>query len=108
VTVVEGRYFPATVRFPTGSLWRRVYVVIARNGDHDGLHIWRQPRDDPDFRAAVDWTRTHVPRPRQARNGVDVYTDQGLVIVTSDQGCRCGQLARWAGPTWAHTVKISA
>lgn len=108
LTTVEARYFPASVLLPDGSTWRGVYVVVARGEEHEGLHIWRQPGDEPTFRAGVDWARTRVPAQRLARNGVSVHTDVGLIVVTPGSGCRCGRLGRWSGPGWANTVKVAS
>jgi hypothetical protein len=108
VTIVEAKYFPATVLLPNGVTWGRTYVVIARGGDEDGLHIWRQPSDVAEYVGNVDWVRTMIPELHQARNGVSVHTDLGLVVVTLSDGCRCGSLARWAGPGWATTVRAFA
>lgn len=104
MTIVEAQYFPAAVLFTNGNTWGRVYAIIARGGDEDGLHIWQTPNEEPTFRANIQWGRTTIPTLFEARNGVDVYTDQGLVVITSGGGCRCGSLARWAGPRWATTV----
>lgn len=108
MTTVEARYFPATVRFSGGSTWQRTYVVAARGGDHDGLHIWRRAEENAAFRAGIDWTRTKIPTQRQARNGVSVFTDVGLVVVTLGSGCRCGQFGKWRGPSWANTVQVAS
>lgn len=106
MTAVEARYFPASALFSDGSTWRAVYVVIARGGEHEGLHVWRQPGDEPTFRAGVDWARTRIPTRRLAKNGVSVYTDVGLVVVTPGSGCRCGRLGRWRGPSWGNMVHV--
>lgn len=109
MTTVEGRYFPATVMFPGGSTWARTYVIIARGGDYDGLHIWRQPGDVAEYRAGIDWGLTRIPPAWQARNGVTVHlTSNELITVTPGGGCRCGALARFAGPSWANTVRVTA
>ena len=110
MTVVRGRYFPAAVRLPdmTREL-RRVYVIVAQGGEHDGLWVWTRP-DHLAAHRGVDWARTSIPaNSRQARNGVDVYLDDGSVAtITAGQGCKCGQLGRWAGPDWATAVAVGA
>lgn len=108
MTTVEAQWYPAIVRFPNGITWSRTYVVIARGGDEDGLHIWRQPSDTAEWTAAINWAATTVPSDHQARNGVPVRTDQGLVVITLSQGCRCGALGSWRGPDWANTVRSTA
>lgn len=107
-TIVAGRYFPATVRFPDGTTWRRVLVILAQGGEHAGLHVWQKPDAVADYHAPIDWGRTVLPARWRARNGVDIHTDDGLVTVTAGGGCSCGALARYAGPHWASTVRARA
>lgn len=108
---VRARWFPATVRLPDEPRpWRQVYVLLVDGGDRAGLHVFRRPGEDAQWSAAVDWARTELPaRERDARNGVDVHLADGrLVVVTAGQGCRCGALGRWAGPSWASRVRAGA
>lgn len=99
MTLVRARWFPASVKFPSQPVaWGRTFVLVA----DDGLHVFRRPREVADFHAAIDWDRTTIPSDRQARNGVDVWLADGrLVVVTAGNGCKCGQLGKWAGPAWA-------
>jgi hypothetical protein len=99
VIAVRGRWFPAAVKFPhVTQPWQRCLVIAA----DDGLHIWRKPAETAGWHAPIDWAATTLPvTQRAARNGFDVYTTLGLVVVTLGSGCRCGSMGRWSGPSWA-------
>lgn len=104
MTVVRASYFPAMALLPSGVVLSRVYVVLAQDGPDAGLHVYDRP-DHEVVRAGIDWARTRVPAvERDAHNGVDVYTPDGLVVVTLSSGCKCGPLGRWRGPGWAGYV----
>lgn len=104
MNMVRARWFPADVKFPGQPWpWQRVYVIAA----DDGLHIWQAPGETAVWHSPVDWSRTVLPiQERDARNGVDVWTEAGLVVVTLGSGCRCGALGHWAGPSWAQAETI--
>lgn len=110
MTVIRARYYPASVVLPGEPRPRRkVYVLLAQGGEHDGLHVFGRPTEDADVHLPVDWSRTTIPPHRQARNGVSVHLrDGGLAVVTAGGGCRCGQMGRWAGPAWATAVVVTA
>lgn len=110
MTITLARWFPAAIQLPGESRPHlRRYIVLADQGEEAGLWVFDRP-DSVVFRSAVDYTRTTVPKGRQARNGVDVHLltddgeDAGLAIVTVGGGCKCGALGRWGGPSWAGTV----
>ena len=105
MTVVKGRWFPASVVLPGVGTLRRVYVLLAQGGDHDGLHIWLQPDLVAAHRLPVNWAATVVPRGRIRTLGVTL-TDGRIAVVTIGGGCRCGALGKWSGPEWARTVAV--
>lgn len=106
MTTVRARWFPATILLD-GVVSRGRYVLLAEGGDMGGLHVWSRPGEVADLHVPVDWSATEVPSERAARNGVNVrLVDGRLAVVTPNSGCRCGQLGRWAGPSWAHTVAV--
>lgn len=109
-TTIVAQYFPATIQLPGEPRpRRRVFVLLASGGDRDGLHVFEKPGDIPAVHLPVDWARTTVRTPREARNGADIYLVDGTVVtLTTGQGCRCGALGRFAGPTWASTVTVRA
>lgn len=107
MTVVRGRWFPASILFPhRPKPWRRCYVVAA----DDGLHVFQTPSETADWHAPIDWALTSVPATEiEAKAGFDVHTTKGLVVVTrSSGGCRCGAMGRWAGPLWARVEQVTA
>lgn len=110
MTSVLARWYPVAVRLPGEVRARgKRYAVLAR-GERDGLFVWSRPRDEPDVHLAVDWAATpRLPSDRQARNGVSVVLVSGeTVVLTVGGACRCGALGRWAGPPWAHSVRLTA
>jgi hypothetical protein len=110
VTIVRDRYYPAQVRLPGGQVLSKTYVVLAEGGQHGGLTVYSRP-DTIVYRAGIDWAGTpELPRTqRAARNGVPVRLDTGEVVtITPSTPCRCGQLGRWGGPSWATTVAARA
>jgi len=58
--------------------------------------------DEPDWFSPINYALTRRPPAQYSmRNGWDVYTDAGLVVVTAEGGCGCGwPLRRWA-PSFA-------
>jgi hypothetical protein len=103
---VRGRWFPADVMLPGRFMqWSRCYV-IATDAE---LCIFTRVSEDPMWRSPIVWGSTALPDTDQrARNGFDVYTEDGLVVVTQGSGCRCTSLGRWSGPTWAQTERARA
>ncbi|MGH3783164.1 MAG: hypothetical protein ACRDRO_21700 [Pseudonocardiaceae bacterium] len=93
------RWFPADVKFPDQIWpWQRTYVIAA----DDGLHVFTEPGDTARWHAVIDWAVTVLPADkRAARNGLDIHTDRGLVVLTLGGGCHCGVLGHWRGPTWS-------
>lgn len=106
MTVVRGRWFPASVVLPDQPRpWQRCYALAA----DDGLHLFRRPAERADWHSPINWSVTVLPvRERDARRGFDVHTTAGLVVITLGSGCRCGSLGRWPGPTWARAESIRA
>lgn len=105
MTVTRARWFPASVVLPSVGTVRRAFVVLGQGGDHDGLHVWLQPEEEPAYRYAVNWAATRIPTGPAARGGIEVrLADGGLAVVTVGGGCRCGALGRWNGPSWIGTV----
>jgi hypothetical protein len=106
-TRVRKKWFPASVIHP--ELPRRsgkTFVILAEGGEHHGLWVYTAP-DLVAFHAPINWLRQPAlpVTDRVARNGVSVFlTDGTTAVITPGGGCRCGQLGRWAGPTWARTV----
>lgn len=95
---VRGRWFPADVVLPHQSRpWNRCYVLVT---DTD-VHVFRKPADTATWTGRVTQEPNLPPDDRSARNGFDVTTEAGLVVITLGAGCRCGALGRWAGPSWA-------
>lgn len=104
------KFFPAHVVWPGRVEQRRVLVLLVDDGPHAGLHVFAQPGEKPACFAAVDWSATTVPADQYAaRSGFDVrLADGSTVVVTASQGCRCGQLGHWQGPSWARPAGIPA
>jgi hypothetical protein len=102
VTVL-GRWFPADIVIPgRPTPWNRVYALATTGG----LHVWARPSDTADWSAGYTLGPPVFPTDaRSARNGFDVPTTEGLVVITLGSGCRCGTLGRWPGPTWATTER---
>lgn len=100
---VRGRWFPADVVLPNRPQpWGRCYVLATDTT----LHVFRKVGDTAEWEAPIRWELTTLPTvDRDARNGFDVVTDAGRVVVTLGSGCRCGSLGRWSGPTWAATER---
>lgn len=105
---VRGRWFPADLVLPTpsppwGSRYpHRCYVIATTTT----LHIWQKTSETADWEAPITWDTTTLPTvDRDARNGFDVTTTAGLVVVTLGSGCRCGNLGRWSGPAWSQTER---
>jgi hypothetical protein len=100
---VRGRWFPADVVLPNRPLqWSRCYVLATDTT----LHVFRKVGDTAEWEATIRWAGTTLPTvDRDARNGFDIVTDAGLVVVTPGSGCRCGSLGRWSGPSWAATER---
>jgi hypothetical protein len=101
--VVLGRWFPAEVVLPRRPVWHRVYVLCT---DAE-LCVWGRPDDTPEWMSPLTKTPTLPVDERTARNGFDIRTKAGLVVVTLGTGCRCGRLGRWPGPTWARYERTS-
>lgn len=110
MTVIRARWYPASVRTPDGTIWRKAHVVAAEGGERRGLHIFRRPSERADWWGDIDWSvTTSVPTDRRARSGVSItLTTGGVAVVTYSPGCRCGALGRWAGPSWATTTTARA
>ena len=106
MTTVRGRWFPVSALLPGQSTpLVRVYALAA----DDGLHLFTHPSEVADWSAPVDWGRTVLPRTeRRSRNGIDIHTTAGLVVLTPGGGCRCGKMGRWAGPGWALAERVHA
>lgn len=105
-SVVQARWFPAQISLPDGRHLRRVFVLVARGGEHSGVHVYTQP-DRRVWHADINWARQpEIPKTqRAARNGVELMLAEGeRALVTPSASCRCGALGRWAGPTFATTV----
>lgn len=100
---VRGRWFPADVVLPNRPHpWSRCYVLAT----DESLHVFRKVSEVAEWEAPIRWAGTSLPLvERDARNGFDVRTDAGLVVVTLGSGCRCGSLGRWSGPVWAATER---
>jgi hypothetical protein len=108
VTDVVARYYPAQVRLPGGQRVRKAYVLLANGGPEAGAWIFIKP-DEPVFHGVVDWGATTAPSQRDAQSGFDiVLVDGATLTVTAGTSCRCGQLGRWAGPSWARSVAVRA
>jgi hypothetical protein len=100
VNAVRARYYPAAVLLPGEQQpWQRVAVYLA----DDGIHIYRQPTEQADFEAPVNWDATHLPAVPNAAGIYVTLADGGVVSITANTGCSsCGsRLAQWAGPSWA-------
>lgn len=100
LVTVRGRWFPADVMLPDvpSRPWHRCYVIVT----DVSLHVWRTVSDIAEWESPVDWSATVLPgTDTAARNGFDVVTGMGLVVVTLGSGCKCGSLGHWAGPSWA-------
>lgn len=111
MTNVRARWFPASIRLPADmpQVRGRLYVLLCEGGERAGLHVFARPGEDADVHLPVNWSATVIPKGRGARNGVDVHLDDGrLAVITAGAGCRCGQLGRWPGPTWATNVTVRA
>lgn len=100
---VYREYFPASVLMPNQEQWHRVRVYLTTQG----LMIFRARKDVPDFQSPLDMEKTKRPSTATTYNvGVDLYTEDGLVVVTPTGGGACcgsqgGQgLKRWH-PEWA-------
>jgi hypothetical protein len=100
---VRGRWFPADVVLPDRpQSWGRCYVLAT----DAALHVFRKVGDVAEWSAPIRWELTRLPElERDARNGFDIRTNSGLVVVTLGTGCKCGSLGRWAGPSWATTER---
>jgi hypothetical protein len=108
VTNVIARYYPAQVRLPDGQRLRKAYVLLADAGPESGVWIYIKP-DEPAFHGVVDWGATTAPSQHDAKSGFDVVLVDGATLtVTAGVSCRCGQLGRWAGPSWARSVAVKA
>lgn len=110
MTTTKATYYPAQVRLPGGQVLNKTYVVLAEGGEHAGITVFSRP-DVVAYQAGIDWASTpELPRTqRAAKNGVPVQLDTGEVVtVTPATPCRCGQLGRWAGPSWSHSVAARA
>jgi hypothetical protein len=104
--VVRARWFPADV-MASGRLsqWSRCYVLATDTE----LCIFTRVSEEPMWRSPIQWDSTTLPDDEQrTRNGFDVHTDVGLVVITLGSGCRCGSLGRWAGPSWAQLERVRA
>ena len=102
-TIIRGQWFPTDVVLP-GQLrpWNRCYTLVTELA----VHVFRRVREDADWSSTIRWDTTTLPATeRSARNGFDVWTDKGLVVITLGSGCSCGSLARWRGPTWARAER---
>ena len=96
--VVLGRWFPADLVIPDRARpWHNMFALCT---DTD-LHVWSRPSDTPDWTSPLDGAPVLPATDRDARNGFDVHTQAGLVVITLGSGCRCGRLGRWPGPSWA-------
>jgi hypothetical protein len=94
-------YWPATVYDPAAGKSRglcRVYLTDT------GMHVfWTKPSsgDAPHWSSAIDFEQTTPPNPHARAVGQDIFTADGLMIITPSGGCGCGvQLKRWI-PNWA-------
>ena len=105
-TIVRGRWFPASVVLPDGRTLRKARVILAEGGEHAGLWVYTRP-DEVAFHGGVNWLRQgEIPTGRRSRAGVDVQlTDGTVAVITPGAECKCGQLGRWAGPSWATKVE---
>lgn len=104
---VRGRWFPAAAVLPEHQHpWQRCLVLAAE----DGLHIFRRRSETADWHSPIQWDRTVLPADGwAARNGLDLHTTAGLVVVTAGGGCGCGSpLKSWPGPSWARSETIKA
>jgi hypothetical protein len=90
----------ASVRLPDGSVRHRQLVFVTS----DGVELYGQPAETPDWSSPVDFTATREPG-RRTHVGYDITTDAGLVVITPTGGCSsCGsKFGRWY-PEWASTV----
>ncbi|GAA0897798.1 hypothetical protein [Pseudonocardia zijingensis] len=106
-TVVRGRWFPASVVLPDGRTLRKTRVILAEGGEHAGMWVYTRP-DQVEFHAPINWLQqAEIPTGRRARAGVDVQlTDGTVAVITPGTECKCGQLGRWAGPSWATNVAV--
>lgn len=103
--VVRGRWFPTDVVIPGTRPWHRCYTLATETT----LYVFRRASDTPEWESAIDWAQTTLPTDdRTARNGFDVHTEAGLVVITLGSGCRCGSLGRWRGPSWARAERARA
>ncbi len=102
------RWFPAALRRTGTATLRRVYLLGIVGGPNPGLHVFTRPAEVGDELVPVDWAQVPaMPEPRHLRNGVDLpLSGGGTATVTLGQGCRCGPLGHWAGPSWAHQVTV--
>lgn len=111
-TVVRARWYPAVVALPAGEpklRAGRLYVLLCEGGDLGGLHVFTKAGDEAQVHLPIDWSRTVIPPGRGSRRGVDVHLADGrLAVVTTGVPCTCGELGKWAGPTWATTVRAGS
>lgn len=100
-STVYVEYWPATVFNPESGQTRRLCRVYLTD---TGMHVfWTKPStgESPHWTSAIDFAQTTPPNPHARAVGQDIFTEDGLVIITPTGGCGCGnQLKRWV-PSWA-------
>jgi hypothetical protein len=91
----------ASVRLPDGEIRHRQLVFISS----EGLELYGQPNESPDWSSPVDFAATPEPVGRRTHVGIDITTEAGVVVVTPTGGCMsCGSRMRGWYPAWAINV----
>lgn len=93
----------AAIRLPdTGEIWRDCKIYATP----DGLYVYRAVPADG---WTPDWWAPLPPQSRpitgvMARNGFNLATDKGAVIITPSQNCACSAPLRRFNPDFAQRV----
>jgi hypothetical protein len=93
----------AAIRLPdTGEIWRDCKIYATP----DGLYVYRSVPADG---WTPDWWAPMPPQPRpitgvMARNGFNLVTDKGAVIITPSTNCACSAPLRRFNPDFAQRV----
>jgi hypothetical protein len=99
---VHKTYWPASVLLPDHTVWHRCRVYVTNRG----VAVYHERAEHPHFLSPLDWDATPEPRNPPLHVGIDLYTEEGLVVVTRTGGCACGNPLRNWQPDWAASVQI--
>lgn len=102
--MVYREWWPASVLLPDGTQWHRVRVYATT----EGLMIFRARKPEPDWSSPLDLEATTKPSSATVLNvGVDLHTQDGLVVLTPTGGGTCcggkNSLKVWR-PDWASSL----